>query len=61
MSKTVLCEASDGIAALTLNQPDKPSAILAESEQFDQVAPIQDLREGIAAWIARRSPSFRGQ
>jgi len=34
--------------------------LLAESEQFARIAPTQDLREGIDAWLGRRSPSFSG-
>ena len=32
--------------------------LLAEAEQFARVAPTRDLREGIDAWIERRSPTF---
>lgn len=31
-----------------------------ESEQFASLAPGHDLGEGLAAWIARRQPSYRG-
>lgn len=31
-----------------------------ESEQFARVAPSHDLREGLDAWIARRSPVYNG-
>jgi enoyl-CoA hydratase len=31
-----------------------------ESEQFARVAPTHDLREGLDAWIARRTPRYNG-
>jgi enoyl-CoA hydratase/carnithine racemase len=31
-----------------------------ESEQFARVAPTRDLREGLDAWIERRTPAFAG-
>jgi len=31
-----------------------------ESEQFARVAPTHDLREGLGAWIARRTPVYNG-
>lgn len=31
-----------------------------ESEQFARVAPTHDLREGLSAWIARRTPVYNG-
>lgn len=34
--------------------------LLVESEQFGRMAPTNDLREGIDAWIERRPPAFRG-
>jgi enoyl-CoA hydratase len=32
-----------------------------ESEQFARMAPTHDLREGLAAWIARRQPVYTGE
>ena len=32
-----------------------------ESEQFARMVPTQDLREGLAAWMGRRPPSFAGR
>ena len=34
--------------------------LLIESEQFAALVPSHDLSEGIAAWKARRAPSYRG-
>ncbi len=34
--------------------------LLVESEQFGRMAPTNDLREGIDAWIARRPAVFQG-
>jgi enoyl-CoA hydratase len=31
-----------------------------ESEQFARMAPTHDLREGLSAWIARRTPQYSG-
>lgn len=31
-----------------------------ESEQFARMAPTHDLREGLGAWIARRTPMYNG-
>jgi hypothetical protein len=32
----------------------------AESEQFARVVPTRDIREGLDAWIERRTPVFSG-
>jgi enoyl-CoA hydratase/carnithine racemase len=32
-----------------------------ESDQFARLVPTHDLREGLAAWIARRPPAFSGR
>jgi len=32
-----------------------------ESEQFATLVPTSDLREGLAAWIERRQPSYSGR
>jgi len=34
--------------------------LLVEAEQFARMAPTADLREGLAAWIERRKPSYDG-
>lgn len=34
--------------------------LLVESEQFARVAPTADLREGLDAWLARRTPQYPG-
>ena len=34
--------------------------LLVESEQFAKMVPTNDLREGLEAWIARRTPSYTG-
>ena len=34
--------------------------LLVEAEQFARMAPTADLREGLAAWIERRRPSYDG-
>lgn len=34
--------------------------LLVETEQFARMAPTHDLREGLDAWIERRTPSYRG-
>jgi enoyl-CoA hydratase len=35
--------------------------LLVESEQFAKMVPTHDLREGLAAWIERRQPSYSGK
>lgn len=35
--------------------------LLVESEQFARMVPTHDLREGLDAWIARRSPLYEGR
>jgi enoyl-CoA hydratase/carnithine racemase len=35
--------------------------LLVESEQFATMVPTHDLREGLAAWIERRQPSYIGK
>ena len=35
--------------------------LLVESEQFATMVPTHDLREGLAAWIERRQPSYLGK
>ena len=34
--------------------------LLIESEQFARVAPTHDLREGLNAWMERRTPEYNG-
>ena len=49
------------ITAVTrgLNMPIS-EGLQMESEQFARVAPSYDTREGLNAWIERRSPIYRG-
>ena len=35
--------------------------LLVESEQFARMVPTDDLREGLGAWIERRTPTYEGR
>jgi enoyl-CoA hydratase/carnithine racemase len=50
------------ITAVTrgLNMPIA-EGLAAESEQFARMVPTNDLREGLAAWMERRSPTYSGR
>jgi enoyl-CoA hydratase/carnithine racemase len=49
-----------GVLTLTLNRPDRRSAIDAELRAADDAVATEDHREGLAAARERREPTFKG-
>ena len=42
-------------------EPKTPPGCVYTSEQFAALVPTHDLGEGLAAWIERRRPEYRGR